>query len=104
MTERYAKLGRAHITQDRNNGEGDIEHDGVEAGSARSGTGRENVMARDGIEPLTPAFFRAGLAYQLRLSVAIRHRQIEQGSFSNEITLAPKGYLNACRLRLEFTW
>ncbi len=31
------------------------------------------------------------------------NRQIEQGSFSNEITLVPKGYLNACRLRLEFT-
>jgi hypothetical protein len=25
-------------------------------------------------------------------------RQIEQGGFSNEITLVPKGYLNACRL------
>jgi hypothetical protein len=33
-----------------------------------------------------------------KLSEAAPHRQIEQGSFSNEITLAPKGYLNACRL------
>ncbi len=26
------------------------------------------------------------------------NRQIEQGSCSNEITLVPKGYLNACKL------
>jgi hypothetical protein len=54
-------------------------------------------------EPAMRSFFRAGLAYQPKLSEATPHRQIEQGNFSNEITLAPKGYLNACRLRLEFT-
>jgi hypothetical protein len=40
--------------------------------------------------------FRAGLAYDPTLLEATGNRQIEEGSFSNEITHAPKGYLNAC--------
>ena len=34
MTERYAKLGRSHITKNWNHSQGDLEHDGQEASRA----------------------------------------------------------------------
>jgi hypothetical protein len=48
-------------------------------------------------------YFAVQLQQQVHPSPQCSHRQIEQRRFSNEITLVPKGYLNACRLRLEST-
>ena len=45
MTERYAEAWTRSYHQDRNNGQGALEHDGVEAGRAGSSAGRKVRVA-----------------------------------------------------------